>query len=91
MDSATEDRIVRLRKELSRKGFDAGAETIRVHLQRDPACARVPAVSTIWRILVRRGFVSRQPAKRPRSGPGDLVAKLPGTKRAISADGVQSR
>ena len=30
VDSATEDRIVRLRKELSRKGFDAGAETIRV-------------------------------------------------------------
>ena len=55
MDSATEDRIVRLRKELSRKGFDAGAETIRVHLQRVPACAGVPAVSTIWRILVRRG------------------------------------
>jgi hypothetical protein len=26
VDSATEDRIVRLRKELSRKGFDAGAK-----------------------------------------------------------------
>jgi transposase InsO family protein len=77
VDSATEDRIVRLRKELSRKGFDAGAETIRVHLQRDPACARVPAVSTIWRILVRRGFVSRQPAKRPRSAGTRFQADMP--------------
>jgi hypothetical protein len=29
-----EDRIVQLRKELSKQGLDAGAETIRVHLQR---------------------------------------------------------
>jgi transposase InsO family protein len=27
----------------------------------------VPAVSTIWRILSRRGFVAPQPQKRPRS------------------------
>lgn len=26
-----------------------------------------PAVSTIWRILSRRGFVTPQPQKRPRS------------------------
>jgi transposase len=77
VDSATEDRIIRLRKELSRKGFDAGAETIRVHLQRDPACDRVPAVSTIWRMLVRRGFVSPQPAKRPRSAGTRFAAEQP--------------
>jgi hypothetical protein len=59
-----EDRIIRLRKELSKKGLDAGAETIRTHLTRDPALARVPAVSTIWRILVRRGFVTPQPKSR---------------------------
>ena len=58
-----EDRIVRLRKELSKKGADAGAETIAAHRQIagvDP----VPAVSTIWRILSRRGS---SPANR-RSG-----------------------
>ena len=33
----TEDRIIRLRKELSKKGWDAGAETIRAHLLRDPS------------------------------------------------------
>ncbi len=62
-----EDQIIRLRKELSKHGLDAGAETIRVQLLRDPSNKQVPAVSTIWRILVRRGFVTPQPHKRPRS------------------------
>ena len=35
LGAEAEDRIIRLRKELSKKGWDAGAETIRVHLQRD--------------------------------------------------------
>ena len=72
-----EDRIIRLRKELSKKGLDAGAETIRVHLLREPGQDRVPAVSTIWRILVRRGFVTPQPKKRPRSAGKRFQADLP--------------
>ena len=71
-----EDRIVRLRKELSKKGADAGAETIAAHLQIagvDP----VPAVSTIWRILSRRGFVVGQPQKRPRSSWKSFCADQP--------------
>jgi transposase InsO family protein len=71
-----EDRIVRLRKELSKKGADAGAETIAAHLQIaevDP----VPAVSTIWRILSRRGFVTPQPQKRPRSSWKRFCAEQP--------------
>ena len=32
--AAVEDEIVRLRKELSRQGLDAGADTIRTHLAR---------------------------------------------------------
>lgn len=63
----TEERIVRLRKELSKKGLDAGAETIRYHLQQQRGVGGVPAVSTIWRILTRRGFVTPQPKKRPKS------------------------
>ena len=59
----TEDLIIRLRKELSKQGLDAGAETIAAHLARqtpgDGGRLVVPAVSTIWRILSRRGFVSR--------------------------------
>jgi transposase InsO family protein len=61
-----EDKIVRLRKTLDKAGFDAGAATIAEHLARDPAVPRVPATSTIWRILTRRGFVVAQPQKRPR-------------------------
>jgi transposase InsO family protein len=71
-----EDQIIRLRKELSKKGLDAGAETIRVHLGRDTH-ESVPAVSTIWRILSRRGFVSPQPQKRPRSSWIRFQADLP--------------
>jgi hypothetical protein len=50
----TEDAIIRLRKELSKQGLDAGAKTIAAHLTRcQPAVSGrpVPAVSTIWRIL----------------------------------------
>lgn len=61
-----EDQIVRLRKTLTRKGFDADAETIAAHLAA-AGVQPVPAVSTIWRILSRRGFVIPQPQKRPRS------------------------
>ena len=60
-----EDRVVRLRKELTDAGFDAGAQTIHYHLGlTDPS---PPSVSTIWRILKRRGFVTPQPHKRPKS------------------------
>jgi transposase InsO family protein len=72
-----EDRIIRLRKELSKHGLDAGAETIRVHLQRDPHVDRIPSVSTIWRILTRRGFVTPQPKKRPRSSGTRFQADMP--------------
>src|SRR6185437_5758126 len=66
-----EDTIVRLRKTLDKQGFDAGAATVAEHLARDPAAVtKVPATSTIWRILKRREFVVPQPQKRPRSHGG---------------------
>jgi transposase InsO family protein len=71
-----EDQIVRLRKTLSKRGLDAGAETIAAHLGTagvDP----VPAASTIWRILSRRGFVTPQPQKRPRSSWRTFCADQP--------------
>ena len=77
VDPALEERIIRLRKELSRKGWDAGADTIRSHLLREAPDARVPAVSTIWRILVRRGFVVPQPHKRPKSAGHRFSAAMP--------------
>ena len=62
---ALEQQIVELRKQLAEDGLDAGAQTIAVHLHRRHGTS--PAVSTIWRVLQRRGFVTPQPQKRPRS------------------------
>jgi transposase InsO family protein len=73
----TEDKIVRLRKSLDKHGYDAGAATIAEHLARDPAVTYVPAASTIWRILSRRGFVVAQPQKRPRSSWKRFCAEQP--------------
>ena len=72
-----EGNIVRLRKTLDKQGYDAGAATIAEHLARDGAVAGVPAVSTIWRILSRRGFVVGQPQKRPRSSWKRFEAEQP--------------
>jgi len=71
-----EDRIVRLRKDLSKKGLDAGAETIRSHLHA-AATDRLASTSTIWRILTRRGFVTPQPNKRPKGAGTRFCADMP--------------
>ncbi len=71
-----EDEIVRVRKELVEAGYDAGAETIRVHLARRRRTP-VPSVSTIWRVLKARGFVTAQPHKRPKSSYVRFSAELP--------------
>lgn len=73
-----EDRIVELRKELSGQGLDAGAHTIAFHLaKRSDTEVLVPSVATIWRILTRRGFVTPQPQKRPRSSFVRFEAEQP--------------
>ena len=77
VDAGLEETIVRLRKTLDKHGYDAGAATIAEHLARDPAVAEVPATSTIWRILKRRGFVRAQPQKRPRSSWKRFCAEQP--------------
>src|SRR5437867_6724208 len=70
-----EDGVIRLRKELGNLGVDGGAQTIHYHLGlRHDA---VPSVSTIWRILRRRGFITPQPHKRPRSSWVRFEAQLP--------------
>jgi transposase len=72
---ALEDEIVELRKHLAEEGLDAGAHTIAFHLSRRHG--RSPAVSTIWRILSRRGFITAQPQKRPRSSFVRFEAEMP--------------
>ena len=70
-----EDRIIELRKELLEIGADAGADTIHTHLEREGL--RAPSISTIQRILTRRGFVTPAPKKRPRSSYVRFEADLP--------------
>ena len=72
---AVEDRIIEIRKDLDRDGYEAGAATIAAHLERE--LGTTPAVSTIWRILTERGFVTPQPHKRPRSSYKRFVAEQP--------------
>ena len=72
---ALEDEIVRLRKDLVDAGFDAGARTIAWHLAQRQA--EVPSVSTIWRVLSRRGFIEPQPEKRPQASLIRFEAALP--------------
>ena len=71
-----EDRIVELRKQLSEEHLDAGPATIRWHLERAGAMP-LPSDTTVWRVLVRRGFVVPEPKKRPRSSWRRFEASAP--------------
>ena len=70
-----EDEIVALHKQLADEGLDAGAATIHFHLaQRSSA---PPSVSTIFRVLKVRGFVTLSPKKRPKSSLHRFCADVP--------------
>ena len=61
----TADLIVRLRKELSGQGLDAGPDTIRWHLEHHRQVT--VSAATIARYLSARGLVTPAPRKRPKS------------------------
>ena len=63
-DVGLEDAVVRARKELLDAGLDAGPAS--VHYRLDAAGVAPPSEATIYRILLRRGQISPQPAKRPK-------------------------
>jgi transposase InsO family protein len=75
LSSEVEEEIVRLRKQLSEEGLDAGPQTIHWHLERRHRTA--PSVSSIMRVLRRRGCVVPQPKKRPKSSYVRFEADLP--------------
>jgi transposase InsO family protein len=72
---ATVELVLRLRKQLSEAGLDAGADTIGWHLTHHHATTLSRA--TINRILVRAGTVTPQPAKRPKSSYLRFEAEQP--------------
>ena len=72
---AVEEEIIEIRKELDKHGHEAGAATIAAHLSLRHGSA--PAVSTIWRILTARGFVTPQPHKRPKASYVRFAAEQP--------------
>ena len=74
-----ENEIVALRKSLAEEGLDAGPHTIRYHLlvRHRRKKSVVPSVSSIWRVLKRRGFIVPQPQKRPKCSFVRFNAELP--------------
>jgi transposase InsO family protein len=69
------DLIIRLRKELSGQGLDAGPQTIAWHLEHHHQ-VKVSA-ATVSRYLSRAGLVTPAPAKRPKSSYIRFEADMP--------------
>lgn len=79
-----EQAIVLLRKELDEEGLDCGAQSIAYRLGRQ-GCRSVPSPSTIHRVLWRRGMITAQPQKRPRSATRRFVWPRPNDAWQIDA------
>jgi transposase InsO family protein len=71
----TVELVLRLRKQLSESGLDAGADTIGWHLTHHHRVTLSRA--TIHRILTRAGTVTPDPAKRPKSSYIRFAAEQP--------------
>jgi transposase InsO family protein len=65
ISAEVEELAVRIRKELADAGWDHGPVTVRHRLSQLGVAP--PAASTLARLFTRRGLVSPQPQKRPRS------------------------
>ncbi|WP_246371521.1 IS481 family transposase [Nocardioides pelophilus] len=71
----TVELVLRLRKELTEAGHDAGADTVRWHLEHHHQLAISRA--TVHRILVRNSQVIPDPSKRPKSSYLRFEAEQP--------------
>lgn len=74
-DRSVQHKVIKLRKQLTSAGHDAGPHTIAHFLSGQ--VQDMPSVTTIWRILKRNGLITPQPHKRPRSSFIRFEAKLP--------------
>lgn len=72
---ATIDLIIRVRKQLTESGLDAGPDTIAWHLQHHHHTT--VSISTIARTLTRQSLVEPQPKKRPKSSYIRFEAEQP--------------
>jgi transposase InsO family protein len=72
-----EDVVLRRRKQLLEQGCDHGPQSIVWSLQRDGVVEVVPSPSTVWQILTRRGVITPQPQKRPKSATKRFVFSRP--------------
>lgn len=75
ISDTTVELIIELRKELAGQGLDAGPHTIAWHLQHHHHLT--VSTATISRYLTRRGLVTPEPKKRPRSSYIRFAAELP--------------
>ena len=75
MSLEVENRVIELRKELSDLGADSGPQTIAVHLS--SRWGQSASVSSIYRALKRRGFITEEPKKRPKASYIRFEADLP--------------
>ncbi|GAA3837258.1 IS481 family transposase [Nocardioides panacisoli] len=73
--AATVDLVLRLRKQLTDAGHDAGADTLGWHLTQHHAITLSRA--TIHRILTRHGAVTPEPTKKPKSSYIRFAAAMP--------------
>ena len=73
--AATVQLVLRLRRDLTAAGLDAGADTIRWHLQHRHQLTLSRA--TIYRLLVRHHAVTPDPTKRPRTSYTRFQAEQP--------------
>jgi transposase InsO family protein len=62
--TSTVEIILRLRRDLTAKGMDAGPHTIAWHLQQQHLTV---STATIWRTLNRAGLITPEPKKRPKN------------------------
>lgn len=73
--SSTIDLVLALRRQLTSRGVDAGADTIRWHLQHHHQIQLSRA--TVYRIVRRAGMVVPEPRKKPRSSYIRFQAEQP--------------
>jgi transposase InsO family protein len=73
--AATVELILKLRRDLTRQGLDAGAQTIAWHLVEQHQL--IVSEATIWRTLKAAGLITPEPKKKPKAAYICFAAEQP--------------